>query len=167
MYYCSNKSSEFLVKSKTLVEGKLMKKLDTQLKAIGKTLVSLAQRIDKITAQLENLKAAKAPAKKAAAKKTTAKKAAPKKAAAKKAAPKKAAAKKKAPAKKAPAKKAPAGDTVLDRVLEVIKRSRNGATIAALKTKTELESRQLSNALYKLSKKGKIKAKSRGVYIKA
>jgi predicted Rossmann fold nucleotide-binding protein DprA/Smf involved in DNA uptake len=52
-------------------------------------------------------------------------------------------------------------------VLDVIKRSRNGATIAALKTKTELESRQLSNALYKLSKKGKIKAKSRGVYIKA
>ncbi len=150
-----------------------MKKLDTQLKAIGKTLVSLAQRIDKITAQLENLKTAKkAPTKKAAAKKTTAKKAAPKKAAAKKAAPKKAAAKKaaprkKAPAKKAPAKKAPAGDTVLDRVLEVIKRSRNGASIAALKTKTELESRQLSNALYKLSKKGKIKAKSRGVYIKA
>jgi hypothetical protein len=138
-----------------------MKKLQTQLKAISKNLVSLAKRVDNITAQVEKLKAAKAPAKKAAVKK-----AAPKKAVSKKAAPKRAAAKK-APAKKAPAKKATGADTVLDRVFEVIKRSRNGATIAALKTKTKLESRQLSNALYKLSKKGRIKAKSRGVYIKA
>ena len=52
-------------------------------------------------------------------------------------------------------------------VFDVIRRSRNGATIANLKSKTQLESRQLSNALYKLSKKGKIKSKSRGVYIKA
>jgi predicted Rossmann fold nucleotide-binding protein DprA/Smf involved in DNA uptake len=133
-----------------------MKKLQTQLKAISKNLAGLAKRVDSITAQVEKMKVAKAPAKKAA----------PKKAAGKKAAPKRAAAKK-APAKKAPAKKDAGADTVLDRVFEVIKRSRNGATIAALKTKTQLESRQLSNALYKLSKKGKIKAKSRGVYIKA
>jgi predicted Rossmann fold nucleotide-binding protein DprA/Smf involved in DNA uptake len=58
-------------------------------------------------------------------------------------------------------------DTVLDLVFDEIRKSRNGATIAHLKSKTALESRQLSNALYKLSKKGKIKAKSRGVYIKA
>jgi hypothetical protein len=140
-----------------------MKRLETQLKTISKNLVNLSMQVDKITAQIEKLKETKAPAKKAAAKK-----AAPKKAAVKKAAAKKAPAKK-APAKKAPAKEpaAAAAATVLDRVFDVIKRSRNGATIAALKTKTELESRQLSNALYKLSKKGKIKAKSRGVYIKA
>jgi membrane protein involved in colicin uptake len=142
-----------------------MKKLETQLKTVSKNLVNLAKQLDKITSQVEKLKAAKAPAKKAAAKKAApkkaAKKAAPKKAAAKKAAPKKAA------AKKAPAKKADSAATVLDLVFEVIKKSRNGATIAALKSKTELESRQLSNALYKLSKKGKIKAKSRGVYVKA
>jgi membrane protein involved in colicin uptake len=133
-----------------------MQKLETQLKTVSKNLVNLSKQVDKITTQVEKLKAAKAPAKKAAPKK-----AAPKKAAAKKAAPKKAA------AKKAPAKKADSAATVLDQVFEVIKRSRNGATIAALKSKTKLESRQLSNALYKLSKKGKIKAKSRGVYIKA
>jgi predicted Rossmann fold nucleotide-binding protein DprA/Smf involved in DNA uptake len=150
------KGYEILSKIKNLVEGPLMKKLETQLKTISKNLVNLANQVDKITAQVENLKAAKAPAKKAAAKK-----AAPKKAAAKKAVPKKAA------AKQAPAKKADSAATVLDRVLDVIKRSRNGATIAALKSKTQLESRQLSNALYKLSKKGRIKAKSRGVYIKA
>jgi predicted Rossmann fold nucleotide-binding protein DprA/Smf involved in DNA uptake len=56
---------------------------------------------------------------------------------------------------------------VLDNVFGVVRRSRSGATIAKLKEKTGLDSRQLSNALYKLSKKGKIKAKSRGHYIKA
>lgn len=121
-----------------------MKKIQTQLKSVAKQLASLAARIEKLNAQL-----AKAPA---------AKKAAPAK--------KKAAPKKKAVAKKAPAKKA-AKDTVLDSVLAVIKKSRSGATIANLKAKTGLESRQLSNALYKLSKKGMIKSKSRGVYIKA
>ena len=33
-----------------------------------------------------------------------------------------------------------------------------------LKKKTNLEPRQLSNALYKLTKKGTIEAKSRGIY---
>ena len=129
-----------------------MKKVQSQLKTVAKTLAGLADKIEKLGAQLA---AAPAP-KKAPAKK----KAAPKK---------KAPAKKKAATKKAPAKKAPAAakDTVLDKVFDVIKKSRNGATIANLKDKTSLESRQLSNALYKLSKKGKIKSKSRGVYIKA
>ena len=131
-----------------------MKKIQTQLKSVSKQLAGLAAKIEKLNAQL-----AKAPA---------AKKAAPAK---KKAAPKKkAAAKKKAPAKravkKAPAKKA-AKATVLDSVMAVINKSRAGATIANLKSKTGLESRQLSNALYKLSKKGMIKSKSRGVYVKA
>jgi predicted Rossmann fold nucleotide-binding protein DprA/Smf involved in DNA uptake len=131
-----------------------MKKIQTQLKSVAKQLAGLAAKIEKLNAQL-----AKAPA---------AKKAAPAK---KKAAPKKkAVAKKKAPAKKV-AKKAPAKKsakaTVLDSVMAVIKKSRSGATIANLKAKTGLESRQLSNALYKLSKKGMIKSKSRGVYVKA
>jgi predicted Rossmann fold nucleotide-binding protein DprA/Smf involved in DNA uptake len=126
-----------------------MKKIQTQLKGVAKQLASLAAKIEKLNAQL-----AKAPA---------AKKAAPAK---KKAAPKKKAVAKKAPARKAPAKKA-AKATVLDSVMAVIKKSRNGATIANLKAKTGLESRQLSNALYKLSKKGMIKSKSRGVYVKA
>lgn len=132
-----------------------MKKVQTQLKSVAKQLASLAAKIEKLNTQL-----AKAPA---------AKKAAPAK---KKAAPKKkAVAKKKAPAKKAAAKKAPAKKaskaTVLDSVMAVINKSRTGATIANLKAKTGLESRQLSNALYKLSKKGMIKSKSRGVYVKA
>ena len=43
----------------------------------------------------------------------------------------------------------------------------NGITIAQLKGKTALDDRQLSNALYKLTKKGMIAAKSRGVYVKS
>ena len=81
----------------------------------------------------------------------------------KKAPAKKAAVKKKAPAKKAAAKKK---DTVLDTVFGAIKRARKGITVAVLKEKTKLNPRQLSNALYKLSNKGLIAAKSRGLYVK-
>lgn len=125
-----------------------MKRVQTQLKTVAKSLASLAQKLEKLSTQV-----AAAPAKKAPAKKAAAKKKAPAK---------------KAVAKKAPAKKAAKGkETVLDTVLAVIKKSRNGANIATLKAKTGLESRQLSNALYKLTKKKMIKSKSRGVYIKA
>lgn len=134
------------------------------LQAVSKTLSTLAKDLAKIARQVDKLETAK----KTAAK--PAKKAAPKKAAGKaKPAAKKAAAKK-APAKKAPAAKkeasAAGASTVLDQVYEVVRRSRSGATIAKLKEKTGLDARQLSNALYKLSKRGKIEALSRGHYVK-
>lgn len=77
-------------------------------------------------------------------------------------------AKKAAPAGKAAARKAAptGGKTVLDSVYDVISRSRKGASVAQLKEKTNLNARQLSNALYKLSKKGQVYAKSRGLYVK-
>ncbi len=125
-----------------------MKKVQSQLKTVAKQLSSLADKLEKINAQLES--APPAAKTKAAAPKRRVAKPAP------------------AKTKAAVAKEAPvAKDSVLNKVYEVIRKSRNGATIANLKAKTELESRQLSNALYKLSKKGKIKAKSRGVYVKA
>jgi predicted Rossmann fold nucleotide-binding protein DprA/Smf involved in DNA uptake len=126
-----------------------MKKVQTQLKTIAKTLAGLAEKIEKLNAMMGT-----APAKKKAA--PAKKKAAPAK--------KKAVAKKKAPAKKAAIV---SKETVLDSVLAVISKSKDGADIASLKSQTGLESRQLSNALYKLTKKGLIKSKSRGVYIKA
>lgn len=58
-------------------------------------------------------------------------------------------------------------DTVLDSVFGAIKRSRGGISIAQLKKKTDLGDRQLSNALYKLTKKGVVHAKARGVYVKS
>ena len=122
-----------------------MKKMKDQLKSISKSLASLSKQVDRITQQVDKLQ----PAKKAAPKK----KAVPK--------PKTAAAKK--TVKRAARAKS---TTVLDSVLTVIKRSSKGVGIADLKAKTKLDSRQLSNALYKLTKKGMVRAKSRGVYVK-
>ncbi len=138
-----------------------MKKLKVQLKTVSKSLAALSKQVDKITKQLDKLKAPKAaPARKAVAKK----KAPARKAVAKKKAPaKKVAAKKKAPVKKVAAKKKA---TVLDTVYGAIQRTKRGITVAALKEKTKLNPRQLSNALYKLSNKGMIVAKSRGLYVK-
>jgi predicted Rossmann fold nucleotide-binding protein DprA/Smf involved in DNA uptake len=115
-----------------------MSAVQDQLTGIAKSLASLAKQVEKISKQVAKTKAAKAPA-----------------------------AKKKA-AKKSPAKKAAAAKmaTVLDMVFDAVRKSRNGITIAKLKDKTGLESRQLSNALYKLTKRDKIVAKSRGVYVK-
>ena len=129
-----------------------MKKMKDQLKSISKSLVSLSKQVDRLTKQVDKLQ----PATKAAPKK----KAAP--------ARKAAASKRKAAAPKKPVKRASGAKpmTVLDSVLTVIKRSRKGASIADLKTKTKLDSRQLSNALYKLTKKGMVTAKSRGLYVK-
>ena len=145
-----------------------------QLKEMQKNLVCLAKQAERLTKQLDKLeKAELAKAKKkAAAKKKVAKKTAAKKTVAKKKVAKKKAVKK--PAKKKVARKKPApkarktaakGSTVLDSVYGAIKRSKKGVAIATLKQKTKLDARQLSNALYKLSKKGAIKAKSRGIYV--
>ena len=136
-----------------------MKKVKDQLKTIAKSLLSLSKKVEKIAKQVDVLRPVKpAPAaKKAVAKKAVAKKAVAKKAVAKK-----------TPAKKTPAKKAalPKQLTVLDAVFDSIKRTKKGVTVAKLKEKLDLNAKQLSNALYKLSKKGKIETKSRGLYFK-
>lgn len=117
-----------------------MPKLQTQLKTVSKSLAALSKQVEQISKQVDKLQ----PAKKAAAKR------------------------KAAPARKPAAKKAAAagGTTVLKTVYDAIKRSKNGATVAQLKQRTKLDARQLSNALYKLSKKGQVYAKSRGLYVK-
>jgi phage shock protein A len=116
-----------------------MKKLKDQLKTISSSLTSLSKQVEKITKQVEKLQSQKADA-----------------------APKKTAAKKKPAPKSAPAKP----PTVIDSILNAIKKSKKGISIAQLKEKTEFNSKQLSNALYKLAKKGEIEATSRGLYVK-
>jgi predicted Rossmann fold nucleotide-binding protein DprA/Smf involved in DNA uptake len=152
----------------------LMKKVKDQLKTIAKSLLSLSKKVEKIAKQADALRpvkpapaAKKTVAKKTVAKKTVAKKTVAKKTVAKKTVAKKTAAKK-AVAKKTPAKKAalPKQLTVLDAVFDSIKRTKKGVTVAKLKEKLDLNAKQLSNALYKLSKQGKIEAKSRGLYFK-
>lgn len=126
-----------------------MKKIKAQLNTLSKSLATISKKVEKITDQVDKLLASKtaAPAKKTAAKKKVSKKKAPKKIAVK---------------KKAAAKPA----TMLDAVFDTIKRTKKGITVSQLKEKTQLDSRQLSNALYKLTKKGKIQTKSRGLYVK-
>ncbi len=131
-----------------------MKKIKAQLKTLSKSLAALSKKVEKITDQVDKLKA---PKKTVPAKKTVAKKKVAKKKVAKKKVAKKAAAKKAAPAKQV---------TMLDTVFDVIKRTKKGVTVAQLREKTKLDSRQLSNALYKLTKKGAIQTKSRGLYVK-
>jgi predicted Rossmann fold nucleotide-binding protein DprA/Smf involved in DNA uptake len=158
-----------------------MKDVQKELLAISTALSSLVAKVEKMVEAIETesgkaapavkakpAKKAKATAKKA---KATAKKA---KATAKKAkaAPKKRAAKKQAPTTEegaqAPtaAPTAESQQTMLDNIFVMISRSRNGITVEKLKKRTGLEARQVSNALYKLTKKGKIETLSRGVYVK-
>jgi predicted transcriptional regulator len=115
-----------------------MKNLQSQLKTVSKSLAALSKQVEKLSSQVEKPKAVK---------KTVAKKTAVKKATVKKAAP-------------------AGGKTVLDTVFDAIKRSKKGVTVTQLKTKTKLNARQLSNALYKLSNKGMVQAPSRGLYVK-
>ncbi len=126
-----------------------MKKIKAQLKTLSKSLVTLSKQVEKITNQVDKLQATQkaAPAKKKVAKKKVTKKKVAKKIAAKKA---------------APAKQI----TMLDAVFDAIKRTKKGVTVSQLREKTKLDSRQLSNALYKLTKKGAIQTKSRGLYVK-
>ena len=131
-----------------------MKKIKAQLKTLSKSLATISKKVENITAQLDKLQA---PKKAAPAKKAVAKKKAAKKKVAKKKVTKKAAVKKAAPAKQV---------TMLDTVFNVIKRTKKGVTVTQLREKTKLDSRQLSNALYKLTKKGAIQTKSRGLYVK-
>jgi len=125
-----------------------MKKIKAQLDTLSRSLVTLSKKVEKISDQVDKLLTSKAtvPAKKIAGKKVVKKKA-----------EKQISVKKKAAAKPA---------TMLDTVLDTIKRSKKGITVAQLKEKTKLDSRQLSNALYKLTKKGNIQTKSRGLYVK-
>ncbi len=115
-----------------------MKNLQNELKNVSKTLASLSKKVEKLSSSVQKQKTVN----KVAAKKPAAKKAA---------------------VKRAPSS---GGKTVLDTVFDAIKRSKKGVTVAQLKTKTQLNARQLSNALYKLSKKGMVEAPSRGLYLK-
>jgi predicted Rossmann fold nucleotide-binding protein DprA/Smf involved in DNA uptake len=132
-----------------------MKKIKNQLKTIAKTLDSLSKQVERITKQVDKIQASTP----SPSKKTVAKKKAPMKRAVAK---KKAVAKKAAPRKKAPAKQM----TILETVFNAIKRTKKGITIPKIKEKTSLDSKQLSNALFKLTQRGIIEAKSRGVYVK-
>lgn len=55
---------------------------------------------------------------------------------------------------------------VLETVYDIIRRNKRGASVMDLREKTGFGPRQVSNAVYKLSRRGRIKSKGRGIYIK-
>ena len=113
-----------------------MKKLQSQLNSISKSLAALSKQVEKLSQQVGR---AQPTGKVVSAHKNS--------------------------AKRNPS--AAAGrETLLDTVYDAIRRTKKGVTVAQLKQKTNLNARQLSNALYKLSKKGQVYAKSRGLYMK-
>jgi len=57
--------------------------------------------------------------------------------------------------------------TASDMVLTTIKRFRQGASFADIQSKTGFGEKKLRNIIFRLNKLGKIKRKSRGVYIAA
>jgi hypothetical protein len=57
--------------------------------------------------------------------------------------------------------------TAVDTVLDTIKHSKQGIDFAEIQTKTGFEEKKIRNIIFRLNKTGKIKRKSRGVYIGA
>jgi putative endonuclease len=132
-------------------ELEMPKNLKKNLQTVNRELKALTKKVDQIVVavgKLEKAKAAKKPKAKAVkrkpAKKTFAKKVAVKKPAAKK-----------------------TTKTVIDTVLEIIRRSKKGVNTAALMKKTGFNEIQIHNNVYKLKQRGKIKSVGRGVYLKA
>lgn len=63
-------------------------------------------------------------------------------------------------------KRARKKSSLVDKVIHVIDKAKKGMSIPALKQKTGLGDRQLSNVLYKLTKKGIVRTEARGIYTK-
>ena len=57
--------------------------------------------------------------------------------------------------------------TAVDMVFDVIKRSREGMGFAEIQAKTGFGDKKIRNIIFRLNKIGKIKRKSRGIYIAA
>jgi predicted nucleic acid-binding Zn-ribbon protein len=116
-----------------------MKKLQDQLAEVSKTLSELFKKVNQMKRRINKLSAAAAGPKRG-----------------------------RPPGRQVLGRKARVRqDTVLDSIYKAIRRSRKGISIVQLKSKIALDDRQISNALYKLTKKGIVRTKSRGVYIKS
>jgi D-serine deaminase-like pyridoxal phosphate-dependent protein len=57
--------------------------------------------------------------------------------------------------------------TAIDIVLDAIKRSKQGIDFAAIQANTGFDEKKIRNIIFRLNKTGKIKRKSRGIYIAA
>jgi predicted Rossmann fold nucleotide-binding protein DprA/Smf involved in DNA uptake len=120
---------------------KLLKNIAADLKTISKEINAIATQVGKVTKPQ-----AKATAKTKRAKKVVKTKT-----------PEKSTAKKTAPSTKR-------SSSIVDSVFEVIRNAGGGIAHVAILEKTGLGQRQVSNAVFKLKKQGKVKNVDRGVY---
>ncbi len=138
-----------------------MKNLIKDLRAVNKDLNSLSKKVDKMIVAVGKLEKPKIKVTKAKPVNKTVAKAKPvKKVAAKKGPVKKVIVKK-------PAVKKPVIITAADTVFGFIKRYRKGVDVSTLMEKTGFNKRKIYNNVKVLTKRGKIKSVSRGVYVKA
>ena len=125
-----------------------MKDLDALLKAVADGLETMAGGIHTIAKKVDDLAKDQSP------KKSTKVKAAPRKKAG-------------APSSKATKKAKPQGTKPLpatDKVLEVIKKSGDGVDNQTIIKETGLNQKQVSSALMRLKKYGKVKSVKRGIH---
>jgi predicted Rossmann fold nucleotide-binding protein DprA/Smf involved in DNA uptake len=115
----------------------MTKKLKKDLQSMSKALYAIAQKLEKMHKEINKQeKSTKSPK-----------------------------AMKKVPTKKVVIRRT-APPTSADKIFAIIKRSKKGVKTADLMKKTGYERKAISNAIYKLTKQGKIKTVTKGVYVK-
>ena len=62
-------------------------------------------------------------------------------------------------------RRGPGGKTASDTVQDIVKRTRNGVGFADIQAKTGYDEKKLRNIIFRLNKLGRIKRKSRGLYV--
>ena len=126
-----------------------MKKLKQDLKTVNKELKALVKKTESLTKAVDRIEKAQA---------AKAKKASPKKAI-------KAKAVKKVAAKNTPVKKKKSKLTATDKILNIINKSKKGVSVQALMKRTGFDKKKVANIVFRVSKMGKIKSVSKGVYV--
>ena len=122
--------------------------LKKDLRAIQKDIKALERKMENLLKAFDKGKAAQA--------KTAAKK------------PVKKVAKAKAmPAKRTTAGKKGANITATERVLRIIRRSKKGVNVSAIKSRTGFDDKKVRNIIFRTTKEGKIKKVGRGIYVGA
>ncbi len=126
-----------------------MKKLKQDLKAVNRELKALVKKTDSLMKAVDQIEKTQAGKTKQASPKRTSKPKAVKKVA----------------AKTTPAKKTRSKLTATDKVLNIINKSKKGVSVQALIKRTGFDKKKVANIVFRVSKMGKIKSVSKGVYV--
>ena len=128
-----------------------MKKLKQDLKTVNKELKALVRKTESLMKTVNRIEKAQAvKAKKASPKRTSKLKAV-----------------KKVAAKATPVRKKRSKLTATDKILNIISKSKRGVSVQALIKKTGFDKKKVANIVFRVSKMGKIKNVSKGVYVGA